>query len=243
MGREDWQRKKLRRDATMRRCDPTLANARQRDARVRFGSLRRCSVHVRRRRIFVDRYRGNSGVEWRLREERERFRSCRYGLARRDQSTNQGFAWSSKHSETLGTRNDGWLSTRTHPTEVLARFAQMRASPPISNRNVAESNFPRPHRLSAENVRFVARTTYARRCSYRGIGGTLQKERSILPGFPVRLFESRIYQKNTRLDTNDRQSHPDRNLAPCWNVRLQLIRPLLGPGESPRWQHRPSLFG
>lgn len=78
---------------------------------------------------------------------RKRFPSCGYDLARRDESTNQGFAWSSKHSETLGTRNDGWLSTRTHPTEVLARFAQMRASPPISNRNVAESNFPRPHRL------------------------------------------------------------------------------------------------
>ena len=28
----------------MRRCDPTLANARQRDARVRFGSLCSCSV-------------------------------------------------------------------------------------------------------------------------------------------------------------------------------------------------------
>lgn len=108
-------------------------------------------------------------------EERERFRSCGHGLARRDESTNQGFAWSSKHSETLGTRNDGWLSTRTHPTEVLARFAQMRASPPISNRNVAESNFPRPHRLSAGNVRFAVRTTYARRCSYRGIGGRYKR--------------------------------------------------------------------
>lgn len=128
-------------------------------------------------------------------KERRRFRDCGYGLARRDQSTSQSIAWSLKHSETLGTRNDGWLSTRTHPTDVLARFAQMRASPPISNRNVAESNFPRPHRLSAGNVRFVVRTIYARRCTYRGIGETLQKERSILPGFPVRLFESRIYQK------------------------------------------------
>ena len=46
------------------------------------------------------------------------------------------------------------------------------------------------------------------------------------------VYSNRESTKNTRLDTNDRQSH--RNLAPCWNVRQPLIRPLLGSRESPR---------